>query len=147
MRQVVLFLLSSILTPATLAAGQATCLLATQIKVMSPLPAGNSTTDWTVVSSNDRSCVARTGNIPMIPVASERTIARPVSMTEGSTAVVAEILLVKLGWIRIDESLVSESPAALQVNYGAKRSDMKYRPEPEHTSFSTKGSQNAVVWF
>jgi hypothetical protein len=148
MRQVVLFLLSSILTPATLAAGQTTCLLATQIKVMSPLPANNSSTDWTVISSSDGSCVARTGDIPMLPVAWQRTIARPVSMTSSNTVLVVEILLSRLGWINREENFVSESPAALQVNFSrARKSDVADGAKTSHGSLPAEGSQNAAVWF
>ncbi|HTZ97110.1 MAG TPA: hypothetical protein VMB18_11970 [Terriglobales bacterium] len=148
MRQVVLFLLSSILTPATLAAGQTTCLLATQIKVMSPLPANNSITDWTVISSSDGSCVARTGDIPMLPVASQRTIARPVVLASSNTAIVVEILLARLGWINREENFVSEAPAALQVNYSrTRKSDVAACAKASHGSLVAQGSQNPVVWF
>jgi len=97
---VILFLISSALTPATLAAGQTTCLLATQIKVMTPLAADSA--GWTVVSDSLGNCVARSVDEPLRPVASRQTSALRVAMKKPSTVALAENLLSKLGWTTVD---------------------------------------------
>jgi hypothetical protein len=73
MKDIALFLISSVLTPATLAAGQATCLLATQIKVTSPLYDSSSATGLTVTSSSSGRCVAISSDMPMRPAAFRQT--------------------------------------------------------------------------
>lgn len=147
MRSIALFLLSSILTPATLAAGQTTCLLTTNVKVMTPLPADNSTTGWTVISNSSGSCIAKPVEAPLRAITSRETIS-PILVTEKSNAVVVmEILLNKLGWTNGDESFVSVASAAVQVNHlRARRSDAVDGADPTQKSRSTR-SDNAVVWF
>jgi len=147
MRRITLFLLSSFLTPATLAAGQATCVLATQMKVMTPLPA-DSTTGLTLISNGSGSCVARPVDMPLRPVASRKTIAPLVVPTKSNPVVVMEILLARLGWTNLDESVVSAAPAGLRVNYGrARGSYVVDDANPSHRSFLTERAENAVVWF
>ncbi len=148
MRSIALFLLSSILTPATLAAGQATCLLATETKVMTPLPGDNSITGRTAISNSGGSCVARPAGARLRPVAAWQTTGAPQTMTESNAAIVMEILLEKLGWTNLDESVVSAAPAALRVNYGhARGSKVPAGVESSLNSFAAAPNGNVVVWF
>lgn len=145
MRRIALFLLSSILTPATLASGQATCLLATQIKIMTPLPADNSITGWTVISNSSGSCVVRPVDVPLRPAASTQTIAPPVTTKKRNIAAVMEILISKLGW---DESTVSATPAGLRMKEGGSGgSHVAESVDSSQRSFSAERAENAVVRF
>jgi hypothetical protein len=97
---IALFLISSALTPATLAAGQTTCVLATQIKVMTPLAADS--TGWVVVSGSRGNCIARSVEVPLRPAVSRRTSSPRVAAEKFSTVAVAEGLLSKLGWTNVN---------------------------------------------
>lgn len=148
MRRIALFLISSILTPAPLASGQAACLLATQIKIMTPLPANNPNTGLTVISNSNGSCVARSVDIPLLPVASRQPIAPPLAKKKPNTIAVVESLLSRLGWTNVGPSAVSAAPARLRMKYGRSRgSYVAEGVDPSQTSFSAERAENAVVRF
>jgi len=148
MRNIALFLLSSILTPATLAAGQGTCLLATQIKVMTALPADNSIAGWTVTSNSSGSCVARpVDDIPMRPAASRQTMTSQRSTTESNAVAVMESLLARLGWTDLDESAFSARPARLRMKDSRARASKVAEGAARQQSFSVDRVENAVIWF
>ena len=146
MRQIALFLLSSLLTPATLAAGQATCVLATQIKVMTPLPA-DLTTGSTVISNSSGRCVARPVDMPLRAVASRQTIAPPLATKKRSTVAVVQSLLSSLGWANSGENALAAAPVGLRMKYGRSRgSSFVNGVDASQRSFSER-AENAVVWF
>jgi hypothetical protein len=148
MRRIALFLLSSILTPATLAAGQGTCLLTTQIKVMNPLLAGDSTTGWTVISNSSGSCVARSIDMPLRPAVSRQTIASPLATKKPDAVAVVGSLLSRLGWESAGQSPVPVAPAGLRMKSGRSRgSNVADGVDPSYRSFSAERADNAVLRF
>jgi hypothetical protein len=148
MRRIVLFLISSILTPATLAAGQATCFSATQIKITSAVPADDSTTGLTVISDSSGSCVARPVEMPLRAVASRQALASPLSTTKSNTVAVVESLLSRLGWAEPGQSATSTTSAELRRNYGhSRRSSVADSVDASRSSFSAERSDNAVLRF
>jgi len=147
MRSIVLFLASSILIPAPLAAGQALCLLATQIKIMTPLPVDHSA-GLTVISNSNGGCVARSFDIPLRPVASRQTIAPLPAKKKLSTVAVAESLLARLGWANVGARAVSAVPTGEPRKYDRSREwSVAEGLDSGQTSFSTERAENAVVRF
>lgn len=148
MRSIALFLLSSILTPATLAAGQQTCLLTTQIKVMNPLLADDSITGWTVIANNSSSCVARSIDMPLRPAVSRHTIASPVAAKKPNTVAVVESLLSRLGWASVGQSPVPVASVGPRMKSGHSRgSNVADGVDPSYGSFSAERADNAVLRF
>lgn len=148
MRSIALFLISSVLTPATLASGQATCLLATQIKVMTPLPAGDSTTGLTVISNSSGRCVARPIDMSLRPAVSGQTMASPLAAKKPNTVAVMESLLSRLGWASADQSAVPVAPAGLRMKSGRSGgSNVVDGVDPSYMSFSAERADNAVLQF
>lgn len=147
MRSIALFLISSILTPATLAAGQTTCLLATQIKVTSPLLADSSTA-LTVISNSNGNCVAESIHIPLRPAAKQQTIARALASKKPTTVAVVESLLASLGWTEAGRSRVSATPAGLRRKNGCStRSHIGGSINSSRTFLSAAQVDNAVLRF
>ena len=97
MRSMALFLFSSILTPATLASGQTTCLLATDIQVVTPLPANYGAKGLTVISNSNGSCVAMPVDLPLRPVSSRQALTQSRTAWKPKLADVMESLASRLG--------------------------------------------------
>jgi hypothetical protein len=145
MKDIALFLISSILTPATLAAGQTACLSPTHIEVANPLRA-SSTKDLTAISSSN--CVARTVASPLHPIAWEQTIAPLLATNRPNTAMLVRILLARVGWADLGRGAVL-APAELQLKYGhSRKPNLVDEAYPGQGSFAAKrAADNAVVWF
>jgi hypothetical protein len=118
MRGILLCLISSILTPATLASGQVKCLLAPQIKIETPLPAGEAKTDLTVISNSSGSCLARSVNVPLRPVGWQQAIAPRLVAKKPKLADVVEYLVSRFGWENDGQSALSLAKGAHRMNYG-----------------------------
>ena len=147
MRRIALFLLSSILTPATLAAGQTTCVLATQIQVITPLPAGDSA-GFIVVSNRSGSCFARSIATPLRPAVSQQRAAQPVAKSRLSTAAFVENLLSKLGWDSSGKGMVSAVSSRMQTTSGlAGASGVAGGFDPRLTFVGPERVESAVLRF
>jgi len=147
MRGIALFLISSILTPATLASGQVMCLVVPQIKIETPLPAGEVRPGLTVISNGNGSCPARPDNVPLRPVRSQQAIAPSLVTKKPKLADVMEDLVSRLGWGNYGQSAVSLARGARQMNYGRSRGfNVAEGVDSSYASYSVE-RDNAVVRF
>lgn len=146
MRRIVMFLLSSFLSPATLAAGQTTCLLATQIQIITPLPAAD-TAGMTVLSNSSGSCLARAIDAPLRPAVS-RQMTEPSAKKRLNTAGLVEILLARLGWTDSGNGIASTVSRRARTSFGrAQVSEVATSFDPRLTYVAPERADNAVLRF
>lgn len=145
MKELALFLISSLLTPATLAAGQTRCLLATQIRITSAVSANDSPTGLIVISSSSGSCIARSIDVPLLPVTSRQTVpSSSLSTTKSNAAAVTGSLLTKLRWTEASPSETSRTPAGYGRSRGA---DVFSLAGQSQETFSAETPHNIVLRF